>query len=294
MDDSTNQPPTDTSGIWPALRREAEQARHSEPLLENFLKQAILEHPGFASSLAAVLASRLNSGFLNQTELKTLIFEAFDNDHRIIQSAKQDLLAFCQRDPACGRYSIPFLYYKGFQGLQLYRVGHYLWYHAHQNLALYLQSLVSEVFDMDIHPAAKIGNGILIDHATSIVIGETAVVGDNVSMLHEVTLGGTGKATGNRHPKVQSGVLIGAGAKILGNVSIGKNAKIGAGSVVLEDVADYLTVAGVPAKTVGELTHGAPALEMDHSLEHQTVHQDLNENHPDNPFGNNRKANNEF
>jgi serine O-acetyltransferase len=281
MYDSNNHPPSDTSGIWPAILREAEQARANEPLLENFLKQVVLKHHQFENSLTAVLASRLNCGVLTQTELKQLILEAFSKDNSIIESAKQDLLAFCQRDPACERYSIPFLYYKGYQGLQLYRVGHYLWYNDHQNLALYLQSLVSEVFDMDIHPAARIGKGILIDHATSIVIGETAVVGDNVSMLHEVTLGGTGKITGDRHPKVQSGVLIGAGAKILGNVSIGKNAKIGAGSVVLEDVADYLTVAGVPAKSVGELTHGAPALEMDHSLKHQAMHQDQNENHPD-------------
>ncbi len=270
MDDSNNLPPADTSGIWPALLKEAEIARANEPLLDNFLKQVVLDHSGFESSLTAVLASRLNSGVLTHFELKNLITEAFNNDDRIVESAKQDLLAFCQRDPACERYSIPFLYYKGYQGLQLYRVGHYLWHNAHQNLALYLQSLVSEIFDMDIHPAARIGKGILIDHATSIVIGETAVVGDNVSMLHEVTLGGTGKATGDRHPKVQSGVLIGAGAKILGNVSIGKNAKIGAGSVVLEDVADHLTVAGVPAKLVGEPTHNAPALEMDHSLEHQS------------------------
>jgi len=172
-----------------------------------------------------------------------------------------------ERDPACDRYSLPFLYYKGYQGLQMHRIGHYLWRRRRRELARYLQSRISEVFAIDIHPAARIGVGILIDHATSLVIGETAVVGDNVSMLHEVTLGGTGKDSGDRHPKVGNGVLIGAGAKILGNVRIGAGAKVGAGSVVLDHVPAHCTVAGVPARPVGPCNSEQPALKMDHTLE---------------------------
>ncbi len=253
--------------IWLTLRAEAERALASEPLLGKFLNPVLLDHGDFGSALTAILASRLTCGVLDRETLEGIIVDAFKNDDDIVEQARHDLVAFCQRDPACDRYSVPFLYYKGYQGLQLYRVGHWLWNHRQRELALYMQSRVSEVFGMDIHPAARIGQGILIDHATSIVIGETAVVGDNVSMLHEVTLGGTGKTTGDRHPKVQSGVLIGAGAKILGNVTIGKNAKVGAGSVVLGDVAESTTVAGVPAIPVGEVHGKPPALEMDHNLD---------------------------
>jgi serine O-acetyltransferase len=260
----------DTSKIWPALVEEANKALESEPLLGQFLKPVLLDHNNFSDSLAAILAARLTCGVLDRATLRKIITEAISSDTNIIESAKQDLLAFCERDPACDRYSVPFLYYKGYQGLQLHRVGHYLWHNQQKELSLYMQSRVSEVFDMDIHPAATIGKGILIDHATSIVIGETAVIGDNVSMLHEVTLGGTGKTTGDRHPKVESGVLIGAGAKILGNVRIGQNAKIGAGSVVLDDVDNGQTVAGIPAIPVGDVSFSPPALDMDHSLDSTT------------------------
>ena len=256
-----------TDDIWFLLRAEVEDLLRAEPVLEKFYRSAVLEHDNFGNALSAVLASRLQCEILDKTTLARTICNALQNDHGIIDAAQLDLLAFCQRDPACNRYSLPFLYYKGYQGLQMYRVGRWLWKNHHRGLSRFLQSRVSEVFGMDIHPAARIGKGILIDHATSIVIGETAVVGDNVSMLHEVTLGGTGKNTGDRHPKVKSGVLIGAGAKILGNISIGKNAKVGAGSVVLNDVDDYCTVAGIPAQPVGDYAGGTPALEMDHSLE---------------------------
>ncbi len=257
----------DADDIWNLLRAEVEDRLLGEPVLEKFYQDAVLDHDDFGSALTAVLASRMQCGILNRETLAATVHDALQNDPGIVESSKFDLLAFCQRDPACSHYSIPFLYYKGFQGLQLYRVGHWLWNNGRRELAYYLQSRVSEVFSMDIHPAARIGKGILIDHATSIVIGETAVVGDNVSMLHEVTLGGTGKNTGDRHPKVNSGVLIGAGAKILGNVSVGKNAKIGAGSVVLSDVKDHCTVAGIPAEPVGDCAGETPALEMDHSLD---------------------------
>ena len=253
--------------IWAQLRSEVRLQLDNEPALEKFLGPTVLEHGRFQDALSAILALRMKNDVLDRSTIRQYIVDSHLGDPTIVDAAKWDLHAFCQRDPACNRYSIPFLYYKGYQGLQLYRTGHWLWNNGHTELALYLQSRVSEVFDMDIHPAARIGKGILIDHATSIVIGETAVVGDNVSMLHEVTLGGTGKDSGDRHPKVHSGVLIGAGAKILGNVRVGTNSKIGAGSVVLDDVADYCTVAGIPAVPVGDCSGGTPALDMDHYLE---------------------------
>ena len=175
-------------------------------------------------------------------------------------------MATFDRDPACHRYLQPLLFFKGFQAVQAYRLGHWLWLNGHKNLAYQVQMRVSEVFGVDIHPAARIGRGIMIDHAHSIVIGETAVVGDNVSMLHSVTLGGTGKEDGDRHPKIGDGVLIGAGAKVLGNIRIGSCSRIAAGSVVLEDVPACKTVAGVPARIVGEAGCAQPAIEMDHRV----------------------------
>ncbi len=248
------------------MRMEAEELISTEASLAGYMQSMILDHPDFEQALAGMLAKKLGTLFLpeeqiKQTALHTLIYEP-----GISIAAQEDLVAVCHRDPACYRYSEPFLYYKGYQGLQSYRITHWLWQHGRRDLAAYLQSRISTVFSIDIHPAARIGCGIMIDHAHSIVIGETAVVGDDVSMLHEVTLGGTGKDTGDRHPKIASGVLIGAGAKILGNVKVGKGAKIGAGSVVLNDVGPHSTVAGVPAKPVGSCKSAQPALYMDHTL----------------------------
>ncbi len=255
------------SEVWTALKNEAEQQLLNEPLLKSFLTTRILNHERLSTALCSMLCETLPCQALPYHELHDVVHLSLSRDPTIVQAAEFDLLAFCERDPACDRFSLPFLYYKGYQGLQWYRTGHWLWNNHKQELALYLQSQVSRVFGIDIHPAAIIGSGILIDHANSLVIGETAVIGDNVSMLHEVTLGGTGKDTGDRHPKVKSGVLIGAGAKILGNVVIGKGAKIGAGSVVLHDVPAHCTVAGVPAKIVGDCLGDQPAFEMDHTLE---------------------------
>jgi serine O-acetyltransferase len=172
-----------------------------------------------------------------------------------------------ERDPAARGVAQPFLYYKGFHALEAYRVAHWLWSNGRNPLALHLQNRISEVLAVDIHPAARIGKGILIDHATSVIIGETAVVGDDVSMLHEVTLGGTGKESGDRHPKVGSGVLIGAGAKILGNIIIGEGSKIAAGSVVLKEVPPHATVAGIPARVVGKLMAVIPSHVMDQTVD---------------------------
>ena len=256
--------------VWDTLQAEVRAQLESEPLLATFMRPTVLRHSTFGRALAALLAQKLACPTLTEKELRKIINHAHDHDPVLLHHAIDDLLAFRDRDPACDCHSLPFLYYKGYQGLQLHRVGHWLWRNQRRELARYMQSRSSEVFAMDIHPAARIGSGILIDHATSLVIGETAVVGDNVSMLHEVTLGGTGKDSGDRHPKVECGVLIGAGAKILGNVRIGEGAKIGAGSVVLNDVPAHSTVAGVPAKPVGTCHSNQPALEMDHTLEMPT------------------------
>ena len=265
--DSSPETSAQLAQLWPQLQTEVQQELSGEPLLNEFLMPAVLEHSTFNCALSAILSQKLYCPTLSQLRLRQLCLEGYESDPSIITSAMLDLIAVSQRDPACKRISVPFLYYKGFQGLQLYRIANWLWRNERRALARYIQSRVSELFAIDIHPAATIGNGILIDHASSIVIGETAVVGNNVSMLHEVTLGGTGKATGDRHPKIASGVLIGAGAKVLGNVFVGEGAKIGAGSVVLNDVPAHCTVAGVPAVPVGLCTTTQPALDMDHRLQ---------------------------
>ena len=194
--------------------------------------------------------------------LREIAEEAYADDPRIVDAARADLAAIYERDPACHRLLQPILYFKGYQAVQSYRVAHWLWTKGRYDLAYFMQMRISEIFGVDIHPNAKIGKGIMIDHAHSIVIGETAVVGDNVSMLHSVTLGGTGKEDEDRHPKVEDGVLIGAGAKVLGNIRIGHCSRIAAGSVVLKDVPPCKTVAGVPAKIVGEAGCDNPSVSM--------------------------------
>jgi serine O-acetyltransferase len=235
-------------------------------MLASFLHCVILNHRSLEDALSFILAGKLESSTITATTLRDLIDEAFAGDPKIGVAFRADIEAVCERDPACDSYSKAVLYLKGFQSLQAYRVAHYFWANDRKPLALYLQSRISDTFGVDIHPAARIGKGILIDHATSVVIGETAVVEDNVSMLHEVTLGGTGKQGGDRHPKIRHGVLIAAGAKILGNVEVGEGAKIGASAVVLEDVPPHTTVVGVPARPVGGLLKGEPALEMEHRI----------------------------
>ncbi|GJL80881.1 MAG: serine O-acetyltransferase [marine bacterium B5-7] len=264
----------DSDPTWEEIRRETELQIASEPLLASFLHAVVLRHDTLEESLSLHLAQKLGSPALGDVFIKEILQEGLTSAKAVGLAIRNDLEAIRERDPACDRYSLPFLYFKGFQAIQTYRAAHFLWQQGRRELALFLQNRSSEVFAVDIHPAAIIGSGILVDHATGLVIGETAVVGDNVSMLHEVTLGGTGKDCGDRHPKVASGVLIGAGAKILGNVSIGENAKIGAGSVVLEDVPAHCTVAGVPAKRVGRCG-GQPALNMDHRIARDTDEGDL-------------------
>jgi serine O-acetyltransferase len=250
-------------GFWSQIQAEAQRETEREPVLSSFLFAAVLRHAHLESALGVILANKLQTPDLPAILLRDLINEALIGDVSIRASIRADLLAARTRDPAARGYLQPFVYYKGFHALQAYRVTHWLWNQGRQGLASHLHNRVSEAFGVDVHPAARIGSGVLIDHGTSVVIGETAVVEDHVSLLHEVTLGGTGKEAGDRHPKVRRGVLIGAGAKILGNIEIGAGAKVGAGSVVLRDVPPHTTVAGVPARVVGQCTVAEPALEMD-------------------------------
>lgn len=252
--------------LWRALRVEARQAAANEAALRGILDQMVLAHSGFGAALAALLAGKLALPLLPAERLGEIAAAAMAEDPSIAAAAAADLLAVRARDPAAQSFLAPFLYYKGFHALQCHRIAHRLWHQDRRDLAHLLQSRVSEIFAVDIHPAVPVGCGVFIDHGTGLVIGETATVGNDVSILHEVTLGGTGKERGDRHPKVRDGVLLCAGAKVLGNVEIGRDAKVGAGSVVLNDVPAGATVAGVPARIVAWSSGTVPALEMDQTL----------------------------
>jgi serine O-acetyltransferase len=254
-----------SGGVWSQLRVEAMQAAAEEPVLASYLHASILHHDRIEDALAYHLAQKLGHGDLTALQLSEVAREAYAADPSLAQKALRDMRVVRERDPACRTYLQPFLYFKGFGGLQSYRIAHWLWGQERHILSYHLQSRVSELFAVDIHPAAIIGAGVFIDHAHGIVIGETAVVEDDVSMLHSVTLGGTGKQAGDRHPKIRRGVMIGAGAKVLGNIEVGEYARIAAGSVVLDDVPARCTVAGVPAKPVGGkcCDDTVPAREMD-------------------------------
>lgn len=253
--------------LWSTIKAEIDEQILHEPVLINFFSKRIHQHESLQSALSDLLASKLASNDVPLSTLKQLFNEALQADPDIMKAVEADLLATKQRDPAVRGYTDILLYFKGFQALQAYRVAHWLWQQHRENLALYLQSLISEVFAVDIHPAATIGSGIMVDHATGIVIGETSVLEDNISIMQGVTLGGTGKESGDRHPKVRSGVLIGSNAIVIGNVTIGKGAKVGAGSVVLDDVEAHTTVAGIPAVVVGKPSCPNPALDMNQDLD---------------------------
>jgi serine O-acetyltransferase len=257
---------TTTDPMWQRIREEAAKQASEEPILASFLHATILNHTRLELALSFHLASQLATPDVSSLLLSKVIMEAFESDASIQTAVRADLQAVEDRDSACHELYIPFLYFKGFHALQTYRIAHWLWTTERESLALFFQNRMSTTFSVDIHPAATLGQGILLDHATGLVIGETAVVGKNVSILQSVTLGGTGKDEGNRHPKIGDGVLISAGAKILGNICVGEGAKVGAGSVVLEDVPAHTTVAGVPAKIVGRPASDQPALEMEHDF----------------------------
>lgn len=254
------------AGVWDRLQQEAAESSRREPMLGELLRNCVLECADLEEALSHRLARKLGHHAVSEDNLQQVFAEAMREQPLIVARAAIDILVIKERDPAIDDFLTAFLYLKGFQAITSYRVAHHLWTNGRKDLAVYLQSLISEVFQVDIHPAARIGAGVLIDHATSVVIGETAVVEDNVSMLHEVTLGGTGKEHGDRHPKVRRGVLIGAGTKILGNIEIGACSKIGAGSVVLESIPPYSTAVGVPARVIGKVSEENPALSMDQSV----------------------------
>ena len=249
--------------VWTRVREEAFDAVRAEPLMGGLIHSSLLHHPSLERALAYRFSLKLASGEMSEQILREIADEAYAADPDLGQAARADLMAVFDRDPACQRFMQPILFFKGYQAVQAYRIGHWLWQNGRRDLAYFVQMRVSEMFGVDIHPAARIGRGIMIDHAHSIVIGETAVVGDNVSMLHSVTLGGTGKDDGDRHPKIGNGVMIGAGAKVLGNIHLGYCSRIAAGSVVLQDVPPCKTVAGVPARVVGEAGCSQPSVTMD-------------------------------
>jgi serine O-acetyltransferase len=250
--------------VWTRVCAEANEVIQTEPLLGALLHSGLLHHPSLERALAYRFSLKLASGEMSEQILREMADEAYAAEPELGQAARADLAAVFDRDPACHQLIQPLLFFKGYQAVQAYRIGHWLWQQGRTHMAYFVQMRVSEAFGVDIHPAAKVGRGIMIDHAHSIVIGETAVVGDNVSMLHSVTLGGTGKEDGDRHPKIEDGVLIGAGAKVLGNITIGHCSRVAAGSVVLEDVPPCKTVAGVPARIVGEAGCAQPSISMDH------------------------------
>ncbi|MES2922333.1 MAG: serine O-acetyltransferase [Verrucomicrobiota bacterium] len=257
----------DVHKVWEELRSEARRVALEEPTLKHLVHDVILSRDTLAAALGARLARRLAREDMPRASMEPMLTGVFEAHPHAVHAAARDLLAMYERDPACFSPLEPLLFFKGFLALTTYRVAHQLWEDGRRWLALYFQSVASEAFSVDIHPAARIGCGILLDHATSFVVGETAIIEDDVSILHEVTLGGTGKATGDRHPIIRSGVLLGAGAKILGRVEIGTGAKVGAGSVVLNDVAPHNTVAGVPAVVVGVAREENPAIEMNQTLD---------------------------
>jgi len=254
--------PIDVKTIWSEIVRGAASESLHDPEIKIFLEQHILRFDDFGSSLAMLLSVKLGSKHFPPLVLQGLFEEFYRQNPEQVEYAVYDLEATQERDAAAVHYFESMLFLKGFQALQAYRLGHWLWLQGRKTMAYFIQNRISEVFAVDIHPAAVIGKGIFLDHATSLVIGETAVVEDNVSLLHEVTLGGTGKESGDRHPKVQKSVMIGAGAKILGNVVIGEGSKVGAGSVVLDDVPPHYTVVGVPAQIVGKTEVQEPSLDM--------------------------------
>ncbi len=252
--------------IWERIRADAQAIVETDLAMAGFVVEAVLEHHSLEEAVIARVASRLDHAALRADVIVRAFAQAVEKDRELGTAFRADLLAVLDRDPACTRLIEPLLYFKGFHALQTYRLAHALWHEGRKDFSLYLQSRSSAVFQTDIHPAARIGKGVFLDHATGLVVGSTAVIEDNVSILQGVTLGGTGNETGDRHPKIRQGVLLGAGAKILGNIEVGQCARVAAGSVVLAPVPRNMTVAGVPARVVGEAGCAEPARSMDQIL----------------------------
>jgi serine O-acetyltransferase len=261
------QPVEKLDPIWARIRGEAEDITRQEPVLNGLLFSSVLNHDRFEDALIHRLAQRLGNADLPADIVAKAFEDALEAEPEIGFAARADIVATFERDPACHRYIDPLLYFKGYQAIQTHRMAHRLWHLGRKDFAYYLQSRLSIIASVDIHPAARIGKGIMVDHGHDIVIGETTVIEDNVSIMQGVTLGGTGKESGDRHPKIRRGVLVGAGAKILGNIEIGHCSRVAACSVVLHDVPANRTVAGVPAKVVGYAGCEEPARAMDHQVE---------------------------
>lgn len=255
-----------SEAFWLALKQEAKTVSEKEPMLASYLHACVLSHHNVETSLSFILSNKVSDSVMSAMAVSEMFDEAYMLNPEMVEAAMADAQAIVQRDPAVSSYLPVLMHFKGFQSLQVHRLAHYMWQKGRKELALFMQSRNSEVFSVDIHPAAKIGKGVMFDHATGIVIGETAVVEDNVSILQEVTLGGTGSESGDRHPKVREGVMIGSGAKILGNIVIGRGSKVGAGSVVLSSVPPCVTVVGVPAKIVGKPNCDMPCDSMQQNV----------------------------
>lgn len=252
--------------LWQKIKTEAKVLSEREPLLASFFHATLIKHQTLADSLSYILANKLATPSMPAMAVREIIEDVYTQNACVVEYAACDILATRERDPAVDLYTTPLLYLKGFHALQGFRVANWLWRQNRKELAVYLQNQISVATQVDVHPAASIGCGIMFDHATGIVIGETAVIENDVSILQDVTLGGTGKEIGDRHPKIRSGVMIGAGAKVLGNIEIGEGAKIAACSVVLEPVPAHTTAAGVPAKIVGKPNSQHPSFDMDQQL----------------------------
>jgi len=250
--------------VWAKIRAEAEDIVRCEPEIGTFIYSSILHHDTLELAVVHRVSERLGHADVSAELIRQAYADALEDHPQFGDIFRADIVAVFDRDPATDRFIEPVLYYKGFHAIQTHRLAHWLWNQGRKDFAYYLQSRSSAVFQCDIHPAATFGRGMFLDHATGLVVGETAVVGDNVSMLHDVTLGGTGKDHGDRHPKIADGVLIGAGAKIIGNIEIGHCARVAAGSVVLQTVPNNVTVAGIPAKVVGDSPCEEPSRTMDH------------------------------
>lgn len=255
-----------SDALWLRLRQEAREAYARSPMLAPLFVDSIINQPSFEAAVFHRIASRLKSEVVGLGVIVEAFNRAVEDRPDIATALRADIAAVVERDPACERFIEPFLYFKGFHAIQTHRLANWLWARGERDFALYLQSRSSDVFQTDIHPAARFGKGVFLDHATGLVVGETAVVEDDVSLLQNVTLGGTGKESGDRHPKVRKGAMVGAGAKILGNIEIGRYARVAAGSVVLRPVEAYSTVAGVPAKVIRTGSGTEPAEKLDQVL----------------------------
>lgn len=258
--------PNMIQSFWQTLKQEAQVVVEEEPLLAEYVQACILDHDNFESALSFILSNKISDDVMPALAIRDIFGEAYSVGPDIVEAAIKDIHAVFDRDPAVHSYLTVLVHFKGFHSIQVHRLAHYLWNKKRRDLALFIQSRNAQVFAVDIHPAATIGCGVMFDHATGIVVGETTVIEDNVSILQSVTLGGTGNESGDRHPKIRQGVMVGSGAKILGNIEVGRGSKVGAGSVVLDNVPEHVTVVGVPAKIVGKPCCANPCETMEQNV----------------------------